>query len=167
MAEPPAVTRFVAQLEATGATVTRVAACIAAPPSLESSRVELELLRAGHIDALLFTSGSEIEGLWHLLGEAKAKASAEEAESAAAARVQPLADASGEGERAIAVDWSGLLPERALTIACHGADAVLGAEIWGLDPHVASQLGLVDELIEGLEQRAGEAQLLSAGVLIL
>lgn len=153
VAEPPAVASFVAQLEATGASVTRVAACVVTRPSLESCRVELGLLRDGAIDGVVFTSGAEVEGFWQLLNAAKE----------AAAGGGGGVSTSG---RAIALDWSTLLPTQSLAIACHGADAMMGAEVWGLGTDVTSPLGVVEEIIDGLEARLGVV-LLSPGGLIL
>lgn len=166
MAEPPAVSRFVAQLEATGAVVTRVAACIAAPPDLASVEVELGLLRAGSIDALVLSSGSEVEGLWRLLRQEQAGLE-RRAREAAGEPEPPLEGAPGGAGAAIAVDWAGLLPSSGLTIAACGADAMASAEVWGLEAAVVSPLGLLDELVEELERCALGKQLLSSGGLIL
>lgn len=165
MAEPAAITRFVAQIEATGAILTRVAVCIASPTTFASAAVELGLLRAGSIDAVVLTSGSEVEGLWQLLRADKAACDRRAREAAGEPAPAPRPDAA-QGA-AVGVDWSALLPSSGLTIAACGADAMLCAEVWGLEPAVVSSLGLLEEIIEGLESCALNQQLLSSNGLIL
>ncbi|KAJ1631858.1 tetrapyrrole biosynthesis, uroporphyrinogen III synthase [Pavlovales sp. CCMP2436] len=160
MAEPPSVTRFVAQLEATGATIVRVAVCIAAPTPLESAHVEIGLLLAGQVDALVFTSGSEVEGLYQLLCAAKAAAERGAPERAFEA-TQATEAPSVQGQAITALEWSLLLPGHPLAIASYGADAMLSADVWGVEQAVVSPLGVIEELVQGLEK-----QLASGGGLI-
>lgn len=165
MAEPPAVSRFVAQLEATGAEVTRVAACIAKPTSFASAAPELGLLRAGDVDALVLTSGSEVEGLWRLL-RADAQALDQRARNGAGEAAAAMAEISTP-DRPAAVDWPALLPSSGLVIAVCGADAAASAEAWGLPTAVVSPLGLLDEVVDRLEGAVLSKQLLSSGGLLL
>lgn len=161
MAEPPAITRFIAQIEATGAMVTRAAVCIASPPAFEKAAVELALLRAGSIDAVVLTSGSEVEGLWQLLKADKAACDRRTREAAGEPEPAPLSSAA-EGSP-FAIDWAALLPSSGLTVAACGADAMACAEVWGLELSVVSSLGVLDEIVDGLESSA----LVSTGGLIL
>lgn len=155
LTEPPAFASFQRQLESTGASITRVAACIASPASSADVDVELGLLRSGACDSIVFTSAPEIDSLHRLL----------------AATGSSSSDAS-EQTGVSAVEWSTLLPmnengELAVTIACHGAEAIAAAELWGLPVDASSGLGVVEELVANLEEAAVCKRAASGGGLIL
>mmetsp|Transcript_9450 Transcript_9450/g.24495 ORF Transcript_9450/g.24495 Transcript_9450/m.24495 type:complete len:360 (-) Transcript_9450:260-1339(-) len=156
LAKPPALAAFEQQLEATGASITRVPACIASPTPSASLEIELEMLRTGACDCVVFTSAPEVEGLHNLLSAAGD------------------ADAGASGGRAgvSAVEWSALLPKGedglpSLSIACHGAEALAAAELWGLSVDAASALGVADELVCSLEEAFASKQAASGSGLIL